>query len=871
MKFLIPLCIALVASGLATAAPSKPASVGHPSFLSPHSRPVVLNRDHVFVANTPADTVDVIDRKTRKVVRRIAVGIDPAGLALRPDGKELWVSNHVSDTVSVIDLEKQSPTYFHVVATVQDLDPRTRATRFDEPVGIAFASNEKAYVALSSENRIAVVNTRTRKVEKRLNITAQDPRAIVVRGERLYVVPFESNNKTQLSGGYRIDGELVTFNAHEHSIANNNVLSLGHVTDIVKHPRVPDRDLYVFDTRTDRLIETVDTLGTLLYGLTVDSKGRVFIAQADARNDANGRSGTKKHGLAELENRAFLNQITRVLPGEKAKPEFFDLEPRPPKHPDRDQALATPYAIEISDDDSTLVASAAGSDVVFTVDASKGVILGRVKVDSVPRGIALETGPGGKLSAAWVLNAVANTVSLLDLSDPAKPKVRGTIALKDPTHSAFKRGRIAFNKASASTTATYSCASCHPDGHTDQLLWVLKTPIVSGGNQIMPRSTMPVRGLRDTAPFHWDGIPGDPYGGNNSANIRSHVAPNSDPDKPESSTRHLIDGGLATTMLMVGSKETTDEGKAGHLSSEERDDMAKFLLNVTYPPAQRRAYDNKLTERAEEGFKQFHIVGNREDGRMNVCGNCHRMPFLVSTNTPGTGMDAPTWRGAYDRFLILPQGRLNIIDFDFYRRVAERGNSEREIWRFSWRSRSEFDPVWEMVTEGSTGFSGSFARQLTLNRDPAREAMTENLLEALETSAREGAIVLQGEGVIVGEGKGRTVTFQYDAQWEGGSYVMVDGERKAVTREKLVAAAAAGSFVGTITGRHGVNDDYDHPQPALWTRGSLQAQSGKQRFPSLYGDNRTMIVGARHIRKGAAVFVNGRRVPASITFPRKER
>ncbi len=29
-------------------------------------------------------------------------------------------------------------------------------------------------------------------------------------------------------------------------------------------------------------------------------------------------------------------------------------------------------------------------------------------------------------------------------------------------------------------------------------------------------------------------------------------------------------------------------------------------------------------------------------------------------------MDAPTWRGAYDRFLILPQGRLNIIDFYFY-------------------------------------------------------------------------------------------------------------------------------------------------------------------------------------------------------------
>ena len=68
--------------------------------------------------------------------------------------------------------------------------------------------------------------------------------------------------------------------------------------------------------------------------------------------------------------------------------------------------------------------------------------------------------------------------------------------------AAFKGGRIASNTAGASSTGTFACAGCHPDGHTDQLLWVLKTPIVTGGNQIMPRSTMPLRGLRDTAPFH---------------------------------------------------------------------------------------------------------------------------------------------------------------------------------------------------------------------------------------------------------------------------------------------------------------------------------------------------------------------------------
>ncbi|MCH8047801.1 MAG: ankyrin repeat domain-containing protein [Planctomycetes bacterium] len=862
-----------------SAAPQKPAAVGHPSFMSPHASPIAINGGHVFVVNTPSDTVDVIDAKTRKIVARVNVGIDPVSIAVRPDGKEIWVSNHISDSVSVIDNVPKSPTYLQVIATIQQFDPKTKATRFDEPVGIAFAGNDKAYVALSSENQIAVIDVATRKVTKRLTITAQDPRAIVVRGDRLYVIPFESNNKTQLSGGAKdkIDGDLVTFDAWQHSIRVNNVLSLGHVVDIVKHPKVPDRDLYVFDTKTDTLVETVDTLGTLLYGLTVDSNGRVFVAQTDARNDVNGRAGTKKHGLAELENRAFLNQITSVgfQGGSAEKPKFIDLEPLPPKHPAKGQALATPFAIQISDDDSTLVVSAAGSDKLFTVDAASGAVLGRVAVGAVPRGIALENARDGKASRAWVFNAVANSVSVVDLSDPASPQVVGFIRLDDPTHRQVKLGRTWFNDADTSTTGTFSCASCHPDGHTDQLLWVIKTPIVTGGNQIMPRSTMPIRGLRDTAPFHWDGIPGDPYGGNNSANIHGSSPPNSSIDDPASSTRHVIDGGLATTMSMAGDKTVNDEGKAGALSAAERDDMATFLLSVPYPPAQRRAYTNVLSEEAEQGFKLFHIDGDLDPSkrRPNVCGNCHRMPFLVSTNTPGTGMDAPTWRGAYDRFLILPQGRLNIIDFDFYARVAERGQPERNIWQFSWGGRRRFDPVWDMVLEGSTGFSGSFARQVTLNRASAKDDLTDDLLSALERSASEGAVVLEGEGVFTGGAKSTPVKLQFDATFKGGTYVekKKSAERRSFTRERLVSLASSGKFVGTFTARHGARADVDHPQPALWTLGPIEKQRGRQEFPILHGGNHSMILSGRHIGEDANVIVDGRRVPGGVSLGDDEK
>ena len=761
-------------------------SVGHPTFVSPHASPIAIHDGRVFVVNTPSDTVDVIDSANRKLVARISVGVDPVSIAVRPDGKEFWVSNHVSDSVSVVDNDPSSPTYLTVIATVQDFDAETKATRFDEPVGIAFASNDKAYVALSTENQIAVVNVVSRTIDKRLTITAQDPRAIAVRGNRLYVLPFESNNQTQLSGGTgRIDGDLVTFNAFQHAIANNNVLSIGAVLDIIKHPKVPDRDLYVFDTTTDELVEVVDTVGTLLYGLTIDSKGQVFVAQTDARNDANGRSGTKKHGLAEMENRAFLNRITSIaFDGDSAsEPEFIDLDPLPPDHPERDMALATPFAIRISDDDTTLFVSAAGSDKLFTVDAESGRVLGRADVDAVPRGIALESTDKGQASRAWVLNAVANTVSLVDVSDPTSPKTIDTIELNDPTHAAVKRGRIAFNTASASTTGTFSCASCHPDGHTDQLLWVLKTPIVTGGDQIMPRSTMPIRGLRDTAPYHWDGIPGDPYGGNNSANVHGSDDPNSRVDDPASSTRHLIDGGLAATMSMVGDSTVNDEGKAGRLSAAERDDMAQFLLSVPYPPAQRRAYTNVVSKEAVRGFELFHIEGDYQgQPTANVCGDCHRMPFWVSTNTPGTGMDAPTWRGAYDRFLILPQGRLNIIDFDFYRDIAERGIPERNMWQFSWAGRRRFDPVWDMVLEGSTGYSGSFARQVTLNESTADDDLTHELLAALELSAKEGAVVLQGEGILTDASTRALVSLQFDAQTGGGVYVAKDDGRNLHTK-----------------------------------------------------------------------------------------
>ena len=282
----------------------------------------------------------------------------------------------------MIDNESGSKTYHTVIATIQQLDLKRETTMFDEPVGIAFADNKKAYVALSSNNRIAVVDVAGRKVTKQLVFTAQEPRAIVVRNGNLYVIPFASTNRTQLSAGKGpVDNELVTVTTEELAPVFETA---GIVLDIIKHPEMPDKDLFVFDTKTDEQIQVISGSGTLLYGLTVDDKGRVFIAQTDARNDVNGRSGTKKHALKELENRPWLNQISVVgADGHKA---LLNLEPLPPKPVGASKALATPFGIELSEDQKTLFVTAAGSHKLAALTRD-GEVLATVEVGAVPRGI----------------------------------------------------------------------------------------------------------------------------------------------------------------------------------------------------------------------------------------------------------------------------------------------------------------------------------------------------------------------------------------------------------------------------------------------------------------------------------------------------
>jgi len=160
---------------------------------------------------------------------------------------------------------------------------------------------------------------------------------------------------------------------------------------------------------------------------------------------------------------------------------------------------------------------------------------------------------------------------------------------------------------------------------------------------------------------------------------------------------------------------------------------------------------------------------------------------------------------------------------------------------------------------------------VTLDATTATEQLSRDLLSALELSASEGAVILAGNGVLIDDPASQSVALRFDAKLDGGTYVNNGDGSQAFTREELFALATNGKFVGTLTARHGLNADVDHPQPAIWTRGPIERQRGRQQFPTLYDGNDRMKVSGRHIHKDSFVIIDGRRVNGNVSLQDSEK
>ena len=115
----------------------------------------------VYVANSGAGTVSVIDEKTNAVTATIGVGSDPHGVAVNPAAGTVYVTNAGDDTVSVINAATNTVTATIGVGGYPD------GVAVDPTAGTVYVTN-------GHSDTVSVINAATNTVTATITIPATD-------------------------------------------------------------------------------------------------------------------------------------------------------------------------------------------------------------------------------------------------------------------------------------------------------------------------------------------------------------------------------------------------------------------------------------------------------------------------------------------------------------------------------------------------------------------------------------------------------------------------------------------------------------------------------------------------------------------------
>jgi YVTN family beta-propeller protein len=63
----------------------------------------------MYVANTEADSISVIDTATNTIIETIYTGDGPIAIEFNPNNNDMYVANEISNTVSVVDTSSVTP------------------------------------------------------------------------------------------------------------------------------------------------------------------------------------------------------------------------------------------------------------------------------------------------------------------------------------------------------------------------------------------------------------------------------------------------------------------------------------------------------------------------------------------------------------------------------------------------------------------------------------------------------------------------------------------------------------------------------------------------------------------------------------------
>ncbi|MCH9695263.1 MAG: hypothetical protein K0U72_12205 [Gammaproteobacteria bacterium] len=622
------------------------------NFESGQVRPIALSGDgsKLFATNTPDGRLEIFSVGASLThLASVPVGIDPVAVAEDPLGR-VWVVNHLSDSVSVVDVDAATP---HVVQTLWV---------GDEPRDIVFAGAQRERAFISTAHRgqnspvdpafntpgigradvwvfdsTALSDTPGGQALQILTLFGDRPRPLAVSsdGLRVFAGIFLSGNQTTSIPPRSIQKAAPTTSADGIAQPDTGIIvrfngqdwvdELGQTWNRSVPFQLPDYDIFEIDAVALTEQSRYSGVGTTLFNIAVNPvDDTLYVSNLQARNHI------RFSGLATRANTTLrghvVDQRVSVIRGGNVQPRILnkhiDYSLLNGSQQDRDLSVSTPLGMDVSADGTLLAVAAFGS--------SKLVLYATAEVhddsfsNSSQNQIELTGGgPSGVVidnnnDRAYVLTRFDNGISTIDLS--TRQELSHDLMF-NPEPAAVRDGRVfLYDARSTSGNGNDSCASCHIFGDTDGLAWDVGEPDGSvsaisnvfinisppGNPQTFhpmkgPMATQSMRGLRGHGPMHWRG---DRSGS-------SRVA--------------------GETLEEAAFKEFNDAfdafGALGKkISDEDMQKFTDFAMGITYPPNPVRALDNQLRGIEIDGERLFQQgIVRVQTGQLEVCAQCHTL------------------------------------------------------------------------------------------------------------------------------------------------------------------------------------------------------------------------------------------------------
>jgi YVTN family beta-propeller protein len=490
-----------------------------------NSQPLALSADDSLLAvcNPDNNTVSLFDVSgdANRRLAEVPVGQEPNGVALLPDGSRAYVANTVSGTVSVISVNRNGRP-----RVVTNIPVGT------EPYGIIVSPNgTKVYVSNKSSNTVSVIDPRTNRVTNTVGGVGFHPRGLAMTndgdGDDADETVFVSNFFS-VPVFSRLDGEddskignVFFFDVRDERggrgiqvrpMADSGFKAAGDAIARVAPPAtITEADLRFNTGAYPNQMNNLAIKGRFVY---LPSTGAS--PNGPTRFDVNTQSllSVLEFGNEFRDTGRTIN-MHRAVADQTARPRLF---------------VTQPWAMAFKNNaDEALVISMA-SDVVFKVrvnaqngqpsvvtDPGDGNRVVQIKTGKNPRGVVISSNDG----RAYVMNYVSRDVTALDLTSDTVLATFRSAALPEPgsPEEIIHIGKELYHSSVGefdgqtpdapkivgrmSNNGWGSCGACHPDGLTDNVVWIF----ASG-----PRRT--VAQHQDYSPddpadqraFNWSGI-----------------------------------------------------------------------------------------------------------------------------------------------------------------------------------------------------------------------------------------------------------------------------------------------------------------------------------------------------------------------------